>query len=257
MCYSNCMTRFLAAVTITLVLLGAVSAEAETHRPELGQVRWNRDLDEALRLSARRDTPVFILFQEVPGCSTCVSYGELVLTHPLIVEAIETLFIPLVVFNNHPGKDLETMKLFGEPRWNNPVVRIVDSRRRDVTRRLAGNYSVAGTAGAMIDALEASGTAVPMYLRIVHEERGALAPVDKAVAAALSESPYRYLPLTPLQAKKVGRALSRGNDPGRFLSPRQTAMLAYIEVHPEAKVVRVRDRDFVKAWEELSVKTAQ
>ena len=47
-----------------------------------------------------------LLFQEVPGCSTCRNYGHNVLSHPLMVEAIESLFVPLAIFNNKEGKEL-------------------------------------------------------------------------------------------------------------------------------------------------------
>jgi len=35
---------------------------------ELGQVNWLRDYDTAIELSAEKDLPIFIFFQEVPGC---------------------------------------------------------------------------------------------------------------------------------------------------------------------------------------------
>ena len=35
--------------------------------PELGQVKWNRDLDAAKKTSAQTKRPLFLLFQEVPG----------------------------------------------------------------------------------------------------------------------------------------------------------------------------------------------
>ena len=43
--------------------------------------------------------PVCVLFQEVPGFQACVSFGEQVLRHPLLVEAIETAFEPAFVYN--------------------------------------------------------------------------------------------------------------------------------------------------------------
>ena len=36
-------------------------------RPELGHVRWIRDLAAAKKTSADTKRPVFLLFQEVPG----------------------------------------------------------------------------------------------------------------------------------------------------------------------------------------------
>jgi Thioredoxin-like len=51
------------------------------HR-ELGGVAWLRDYDRALALAAEQGKPILLLFQEVPGCSTCVRFGQDVLTHP-------------------------------------------------------------------------------------------------------------------------------------------------------------------------------
>ena len=75
-----------------------------------------RDYDKALAVAAK----------EVPGCSTCRNYEHTVLSHPLMVEAIESLFVPLAIFNNKGGKYKKILGQYGEPSWNNPDVRIVD-----------------------------------------------------------------------------------------------------------------------------------
>jgi len=67
-------------------------------------VHWYRDYDKALVVAAKEDKDVLLLFQEVPGCSTCRNYGHNVLSHPLMVEAIESLFVPLAIFNNKKKK---------------------------------------------------------------------------------------------------------------------------------------------------------
>ncbi|WP_414711598.1 thioredoxin family protein [Sphingobium sp. UBA5915] len=53
---------------------------------ELGNVAWLRDYDDGKALAAAQRKPMLLLFQEVPGCSTCVHFGQDVLTHPLMVE---------------------------------------------------------------------------------------------------------------------------------------------------------------------------
>ena len=77
----------------------AVEAELPSDCPdnpvELGTVCWLRHLDTALLRAEATRKPVFILFQEVPGCSNCTRYGSATLSHPLITEAIESLFVPL------------------------------------------------------------------------------------------------------------------------------------------------------------------
>ncbi len=137
---------------------------------ELGNVNWNRDYDEAIKLVESKNKPVLILFQEIPGCKTCVSYGEQVLTNPLIVDAIEELFIPVAIYNNRDGSDLKTLKKFNEPAWNNPVIRIVDQDGKDAAERVNGDYSLKGITSAMIEALKKTKKVIPKYLRLLNQE---------------------------------------------------------------------------------------
>ena len=65
------------------------------HR-ELGDVAWLRDYDYATALAAAHGKPVLLLFQKVPGCATCVHFGQDVLTHPLMVELIAERFVDLI-----------------------------------------------------------------------------------------------------------------------------------------------------------------
>jgi len=136
---------------------------------ELGDVNWERDFEKGIAASKAMDKPVFLLFQEVPGCSTCRNYGADVLSHPQIVEAIETLFVPVAIFNNKRGKDAEVLKYYKEPSWNNPVVRIVDSKKKNIIKRVAGNYSKLGIVHAMVFALQAEDKAIPTYLKLLKE----------------------------------------------------------------------------------------
>jgi len=137
---------------------------------ELGDVHWHRDYDEALAVAKKEDKPVLILFQEVPGCSTCRNYGNNVLTHPHIVEAIEELFIPLTIFNNKGGRDKETLNRYSEPTWNNPVVRVVNSKGKNIVDRLNGNYTSAGLISTINTALTESGVIIPKYLELLEQE---------------------------------------------------------------------------------------
>jgi hypothetical protein len=137
---------------------------------ELGDVKWLRDYDKALQESERLDKPVFILFQEVPGCATCRNYGQKVLSHPLIVEAIEDLFVPLAIYNNKGGADKEVLQKYGEPAWNNPVVRMVDQLGENLVPRINGDYTVLGVAERMIYALQRADRSVPTYLELLRDE---------------------------------------------------------------------------------------
>lgn len=86
------------------------------------------------------------------------------MTNPLIVEAIEDQFVPLLVYNNRKGSDARLLKHFNEPAWNNPVVRYLDRSENDLVRRKELVLSVPETASRMRAALEKSGKEVPKYL---------------------------------------------------------------------------------------------
>ena len=131
---------------------------------ELGDVDWYRDYNTAISQAQNSDKDLLILFQEVPGCSTCTTYGNEVMSHPLIVEAIEEHFIPLCIYNNHKGEDAKILKKFGEPSWNNPVVRIVNNSGKDIIPRLARSYSRAYLVEGIIAALRDQGKPTPQYL---------------------------------------------------------------------------------------------
>lgn len=160
------LTPFIACTT------GQAQTDARSHgeHEELGTVTWHRDFDVALRLARAQDKAVLILFQEVPGCATCRNYGHNVLSHPLMVEAIENEFIPLAIFNNKGGADGKVPQRYNEPTWNNPVVRIVDASGADLVERVASDYSALGLYMAMVNALKQQGRSVPGYVELLGKE---------------------------------------------------------------------------------------
>ncbi len=162
------------ATTLGLLVLFAVTQPASAVPPgprELGRVHWGRDLMQALADSKRHGRPVLALFQEIPGCATCVGFGEGPLSHPLLVEVIEREFVPLAVHNNATsGPDCVARERFREPAWNNPVMRFLDSNGRDVLPRRDALYGPDQVAARLVAALAASRRPVPDYLRLVAEE---------------------------------------------------------------------------------------
>jgi hypothetical protein len=86
------------------------------------------------------------------------------------VEAIETHFVPLAIFNNKGGHDAEILKMYNEPSWNNPVVRIVDDKGKEIGMRLSGNYSPAGITNLMSSALIHVKGKSPAYLQLIADE---------------------------------------------------------------------------------------
>lgn len=148
-------------------------AQSMSQPEELGQVHWIRDLDAGRAAAQKSGKPILILFQEVPGCSNCTRFGNNTLSHPLIVEAIETYFIPVCIYNNKGGGDAEALKLFEEPAWNNPVVRIVRPDYHDIVVRMPNFSSSLQIVNGMRRALDLSGAVAPRYLELLEEELSA------------------------------------------------------------------------------------
>jgi hypothetical protein len=136
------------------------------HR-ELGDVAWLRDYDRALALAAEQGKPILLLFQEVPGCSTCVRFGQDVLTHPLMVELIADQFVAAAIFNNHPGADAEILRRYGEPSWNNPVMRFLGADGVELLPKLADHYDALGLYEKITAVLDKLGEDVPGYFRLM------------------------------------------------------------------------------------------
>ncbi|MBL8859881.1 MAG: thioredoxin family protein [Planctomycetes bacterium] len=155
----------------TLIVASAQSsARDDAQAAELGRVQFGRDVDRALTLAREQKKPVFLLFQEIPGCGTCQAFGAGPLSNPLLVEAIETLFVPVVVHNNKGGADKVQLERFKEPSWNNPVVRYLDADGHDLIAREEGVWSSGAVAARMIAALEKARAAVPTWLRLAGQE---------------------------------------------------------------------------------------
>lgn len=307
---------------------------------ELGKVKWLRGLEDAQQAAEKKDKPIFILFQEVPGCLTCRNYGQDVLSHPMIVEAIETLFVPLAIYNNKGGKDKAALDYFGEPSWNNPVVRIVDEDKKMIGSRVSGNYSQLGIVQAMIYALELENRTIPSYLQLLHEELQAnyigtasatvamycfwtgektYGELDGVISTApgfmkgrevvtltynpnqisyedliqqkivshvythsaeqaqaankllgdqsvsstgafrldrepkyyMSKTPYRFVPMTELQAARVNAAIGAGQSPNQYLSSRQNQLLKTIQQEPNKKWIDCIGQPITQAWEQV------
>lgn len=158
----------------------AAGADKED-RVELGKVDWMRDHQKALDRSAAQDAPVFILFTEVPGCSTVKGYGREVLSDRRIADMIEEHFVPLAIFNNKKGEDRKVLNAYDEPTWNNPAVRIVDQAREELVPRLYGDYSKEATVERIVEALRERDGKAPRYLRLYEARSVAKGREEKAI----------------------------------------------------------------------------
>ncbi len=186
------MLKLFSVISLALVAAGAIflpetstperpDAAGSTSQPaitglprsqpeELGQVNWRRDLAAGKAEAEKTGKPLLILFQEVPGCGNCTRYGNSTLSHPLIVEAIETFFVPVCIYNNRDGADARALRTFGEPAWNNPVVRIVRADYSDVVLRMPDFNSSHQLVSGMRRAMDLEGRIVPAWLDLLEEE---------------------------------------------------------------------------------------
>jgi hypothetical protein len=154
----------LGTACMSAALMGEISA-ANNQPIETGLVQWGRNFEEGLRRSEREDKPVLALFQEVPGCSGTQEFGKEVLSNPLLVEAIENEFIPILIYNNRGGRDAELLARYHEPSWNFQVIRFLDSSGKDIIPRRDRIWTLGGVARRMAEALKKAGRHVPLYLQ--------------------------------------------------------------------------------------------
>lgn len=144
---------------------------ANQNPEEVGTVKWERNHDAALAAARKSGKPVFALFQEVPGCAGCKQFGRDVMAHPLIAEAVEDLFTPLLIHNSKDGPDREILERYKEPAFNYQVVRFLDANGRDLIPRQERVWTADGIAARMIETLQKVGRPVPEYLRTLKSEK--------------------------------------------------------------------------------------
>lgn len=162
-------TRLLLLLLVVTTPLALQAAAAATHADqprELGAVHWGRDLDKALAAARTSGRPVLLLFQEIPGCDGCVQFGDQPLSNPLVVEAIESEFHPIVVRNNVAGEEAKILKRFNEPAQNFPVMRFLNADGRDIVERQDNIFTTHDVSKRLIEALAIGDRPVPEYLKI-------------------------------------------------------------------------------------------
>lgn len=211
---------------------------------ELGRVNWIRDYEQALQLAQKEQKPIFILFQEVPGCMNCQRFGKEVMSNPLIVDVIEHEFVPLCIFNNKKGKDAEVLALFNEPSWNNPVVRIVQPDGKELTSRMA-RFHPKEIVDGIGDALQNAKREIPAYFNLL----------AKATTAQYGEVEEAVFPMYCFWSGelKLGQVEGVVNTLPGFMNGREVVKVtydrqatSYEDVLKEAKRLRAIEGAFVK-----------
>jgi thioredoxin family protein len=166
---SRCLRIVLAFALSGPAAAGA--AESGGPRPlELGRVHWGRDVEAGMAAARRTGRPLLLLFQEIPGCATCRNFGSGPLSHPLLVDAIENEFVPVVVYNNRGGPDAAALQRFGEPAMNNPVLRFFAPDGKEALPRRDGLWDEPSVARRLVEALDAMRRPIPAYLALAAEE---------------------------------------------------------------------------------------
>ena len=165
----NTMRRLIFSLLLAIVQTSC-SAKDIAQPEEAGTATWLRDLDTALAASGKSGKPVFALFQEIPGCAGCKQFGREVLSHPIVVAAIESEFTPLLIHNNKPGSDAEVIQKFGEPAWNYQVVRFLDANGADLIARKDRVWETGPLVERMIATLQKAKRPVPVWLSLLASE---------------------------------------------------------------------------------------
>jgi hypothetical protein len=149
--------RSLAAAVIAFSTMSCSSEPADANPIEVGKVSWSRDYDAAVKASKNSGKPIFLLFQEIPGCAGCKQFGQDVLSDASVVDEIEANFVPLLIHNNKQGKDADILKKFSEPAWNFQVVRFINSEGRDLIPRKDRVWDTPALKSRMAEALKKAG----------------------------------------------------------------------------------------------------
>ncbi len=98
-----------------------------------------------------------------------MDFGREVLTLPLLVEAFETEFVPLCIFNN-VKEEAHLLKRYEEPSWNNPVVRFFSADDKDLIPRKDRVWKPDALLPRVVASLRAAKCEVPAYLTLLADD---------------------------------------------------------------------------------------
>lgn len=131
---------------------------------EIGSIRYEHDNIESAKGAG---LPIFCVMVELPGDK---SSGLDVLSHPLIVEAAETLFESVKIVTEDKFRQSGQWTSSGR-RARYTTINFLKENGKDIVTSCGGEVlSVGKVVGCMIRALEECKRNVPMYLQLLHEE---------------------------------------------------------------------------------------
>ena len=173
----------------------ACKLHQNTHE-ELGQLKFRYNassFQNALEESRSTDKPVLVVFHDIRASATAIAFGKTVLSHPLLIEAAESMFVTVLVdmAGTNPD-DVQIISKYHENRHNDTVVRIVNGKGNDLAIRLEGSCcSVGNIARAMRGALERKELQVPNYLKFLEAEYSARVDVPCQASRGAKEIVFK------------------------------------------------------------------
>lgn len=144
------------------VLLAPLPVQSVPAGP--GRVAWGRDRDAALAAARRTRRPVLELELDVSGCGPCAEFGRGPLSVPLVVEALEELFVPLAL----PRAGGE--RPAGAGACDRPRVRFHGPGGAELLPGADRVRSAEGLVSLAVAALRAGDREVPLWLGLLDHE---------------------------------------------------------------------------------------
>lgn len=166
---------------------------------------------------------------------------------------METEFIPVVVHNNKGGRDAELLERYGEPSWNNPVMRFVDAKGKDLILRRDGVWDTHGITKRMVASLKAAKREVPGYLELAAlETRTGGIETTTFAMSCFWEGESRLGALAGVTGTRAGWLESREVVELRF----DPKLIRYEELLAEARKMNCLSHAFVSTEAQLEVAAA-
>ncbi len=153
--------------------------ETALNNKNLGRVRWLSDYNTALLKMAEENKPMLVYILGNTGNDVLSVRRNEILSHPLIVEAIESNFIPVAV-SPAVAAEHSILSLPGDTKTGT-AMSIVGTDGHPKSKNSDDAAWMKHLTGIMLDALQQEGMAAPVYLKLVNEEFNAAEKRESAV----------------------------------------------------------------------------
>lgn len=173
---------------------------------ELGGISYlfmsaNTKFSSVAKISDKADRPILLIVQQAPGSRLAREFGANVLSHPLVVETAEDLFVPVALIRGSNGNHAasvadgngyaDTLSKYDQPASITPLIRIMNSEGVDLVPPIADKGCTIGNiTSAMTQALESHNRVMeypyPRYLKhlMVSERAQEIQAVSKIFLGA-------------------------------------------------------------------------